>query len=319
MAWRDVLEAKLVTELGLSQEVAYGTEERRRIAIHEAGHALVAELAGRRVAVASILRRADALGLVSHTDDEERYVHTVSDTSAMLRIALAGLVAEELVFGEASTGVVGDLAAATTLAARMVGAMGVGGSRVSFEAAEMGGAGNLVAKTLADESTRAAVERLLAESEQQAGAIVAEHRDTLEALAVALAERDELSGEDVRAIVRGRARTGRYAQPRYQRLTRRLAPEHRDHGAGGQERTEGDLGPQGRSPVGQPGQPEHRTQPEADEQPGRHLEQSQPAEVEPDQPGEADVAEAHASGCDEVQGQEEEQRAGGTDGRVGQP
>ena len=203
MAWRDILEAKLVTELGLSQEVAYGTEERRRIAIHEAGHALVAELAGRRVAVASILRRADALGLVSHTDDEERYVHTVSDTSAMLRIALAGLVAEELVFGEASTGVVGDLAAATTLAARMVGAMGVGGSRVSFEAAEMGGAGNLVAKTLADESTRAAVERLLAESEQQAGAIVAEHRDTLEALAVALAERDELSGEEVRTIVRG--------------------------------------------------------------------------------------------------------------------
>jgi cell division protease FtsH len=202
MGWRDIMEAKLVTELGLSHDVAYRPDERRRIAVHEAGHALVAELVGRQVSIASILRRADVLGLVSHTDSQERYVHAASEARAILRVALAGLVAEELVFGEASSGVVGDLAAATTLAARMVGAMGVGGSRVSFEAADMAGAGNLVAKTLADDSSRAAVERLLAESEQQASALIIANRDTLEALAAALAERDELSGDEVRAIVR---------------------------------------------------------------------------------------------------------------------
>ena len=76
MIWTDVLEAKLVTEVGLSHRVAYQPEERRRIATHEAGHALVAELVGRQVTVASILRRSDSLGLVAHTDAYERHVHT---------------------------------------------------------------------------------------------------------------------------------------------------------------------------------------------------------------------------------------------------
>ncbi len=148
----DVLDAKLVTELGLAQKVGYEPLERRRIAIHEAGHALVAELVGRKVEVASILRRSESLGLVAHGDGDERAaLRTPSDARRLIQVAFAGMAAEQLEFGEASSGIAADLASATTVAAQLVGALGAGGSRVSLEAASVPGAGNLVAKVLADE------------------------------------------------------------------------------------------------------------------------------------------------------------------------
>ena len=201
MIWTDVLEAKLVTELGLSQETLYEPEERHRIATHEAAHALVAELVGRHVTVASILKRSDALGLVAHRDGREHHVHTPSEARAVLQVALAGSAAEQLELGEASSGVAADLAEATTVAARLVGAMGGGESKVSFEAAQMPGAGNLVAKVLADTRGRAEVERLLDQAEERARALLVEHRGALRALAAALEEHDELSGDHVRRIL----------------------------------------------------------------------------------------------------------------------
>jgi cell division protease FtsH len=201
MTWSDVLEAKLVTELGLSAAVAYAPDERRRIATHEAGHALVAELVGRRVTIASILQRSEALGLVAHTDQEERNVHTPTEARAILRIMLAGRAAEELEFGEASSGVAADLEAATTLAARVVGALGAGGSLVSFEAASMPVAGNLVAKVLADARARDALEAMLERASDEARLLVAGHVDELRALAKALDERDEITGDEVRQIL----------------------------------------------------------------------------------------------------------------------
>ena len=201
MTTKDVLQAKLVTELGLSHDAGYQPGERRRIAVHEAGHALLAELCGRRVNVASILRRSDALGLVSHVDSEERHLHTPEQAMQLIRIALGGMVAEELELGEASSGITADLAAATTIAAQLVGAMGAGGSRLSLEAAHVPGAANLVAKVLADEASRAAAERIVDDAEQSARALVAQHRDALLAIADALHERDELSGDELRAIV----------------------------------------------------------------------------------------------------------------------
>ncbi|HEY5873912.1 MAG TPA: AAA family ATPase [Ilumatobacteraceae bacterium] len=201
MTTKDVLQAKLVTELGLSHDAGYQPEERRRIAVHEAGHALLAELCGRRVNVASILRRSDALGLVSHVDSEERHLFTPQQAMKLIHIALGGMVAEELEFGEASSGISSDLAAATTIAAQLVGSMGAGGSRLSLEAASVPGAANLVAKVLGDEASRAAAERIIHDAETAARELMTEHRAALLAIATALHEQDELSGDEVRAIV----------------------------------------------------------------------------------------------------------------------
>ncbi len=81
MTMNDVLQAQLVTEVGVAHEMGYHPDERRRIAIHEAGHALTAVLTRRDVKMASILRRSAALGLVAHGDVEERFLKTPSDAA----------------------------------------------------------------------------------------------------------------------------------------------------------------------------------------------------------------------------------------------
>lgn len=201
MSSDDVLDAKLVTELGLAQKIGYAPLERRRIAIHEAGHALVAELVGRKVEVASILRRSESLGLVAHGDIDEKHLQTPTEARRLILVAFGGMAAEELEFGEASSGIMADLASATTVAAQLVGAFGAGGSRLSLQAAQLPGAANLVAKVLGDDPSRAATERILAEAEAETHRLIAEHREALAALADALLTDDELSGDQVRAIL----------------------------------------------------------------------------------------------------------------------
>ena len=107
----------------------------------------------------SIIKRSEALGLLAHSDSEERFTRTRSECEALLRIAMGGMVAEELFFGEASTGPSGDLAGATRLAAQMVGSYGMAGSLISLEASS--GPADIVSKVLSDESCRQSVETLL--------------------------------------------------------------------------------------------------------------------------------------------------------------
>ena len=81
MDWSDVQQAKMTEEIGLKQPVEYTEDEKRTIATHEAGHAVVAYLVGqnRKLEVLSIIKRRDALGLLAHTDNEERYTRTRSE------------------------------------------------------------------------------------------------------------------------------------------------------------------------------------------------------------------------------------------------
>ena len=154
MTVSDVLEAQLITEVGIAQEMGYHPDERRRIAIHEAGHALTAVLTRRDVKVASILRRSSALGLVAHGDAEERFLHTPTEARDLITVALAGRAAEQQEYGEASSGISSDLAAATAIASQLVGQLGNGPGLLSLEAASMPTAANLVAKVLSDEPSR---------------------------------------------------------------------------------------------------------------------------------------------------------------------
>ncbi len=201
--WTDVQQAKFTEELGLKQPVTYTAEERERIATHEAGHATVAWLVGhdRKLEVLSIIKRRDALGLLAHSDNDERFTKTRSELEAALQIAFGGMCAEELLLGEYGTGPSGDLRQATTTAALMVGSLGMGGSLVSVDAADVGNAGNTVAKVLAHRGTRDAVEELLAATRDRAAALLAEHRVELEALRDALLVREELIGDEITDVV----------------------------------------------------------------------------------------------------------------------
>jgi ATP-dependent Zn protease len=212
--WEDVQQAKMTEEIGLQQPVEYTEAERRRIATHEAGHATVAYLVGRAgsdgrpglartLEVLSIVKRADALGLLAHSDTEERFTRTRPEIVAMMHIAMGGLVAEERWFGEVSSGPAGDLQAATTAACQMVGSFGMGPSLISYDAMSVAGGNDLVAKVLSSDSARAAVEDLLAEAREGAGRLVAANAHLLEALRDALLERDELVGEEILEVIRG--------------------------------------------------------------------------------------------------------------------
>ncbi len=202
MSWQDLQRAKMTEEIGLAQPVEYTEAERRTIATHESGHATVAWLVGksRKLEVLSIIKRSAALGLLAHSDREERFTQTESEMRSLIEIGLGGLVAEQLFFGERSSGVSGDLKQVTKLAAQMVGAMGMGGTLVSFEAVEAGGS-NLVAKVLSTDEGREAVAGVLEAGRVEVTKLLEANRHIIEALRDALLERDELVGDEIGQVV----------------------------------------------------------------------------------------------------------------------
>lgn len=205
MDWGHVQQAKMTEEIGLKQPVEYTEEERRTIATHEAGHATVAYLVGqnRKLEVLSIIKRRDALGLLSHSDGEERFTRTRSELLGMMKIAFGGMSAEELFFGESGTGPSGDLVHATRIAAQMVGSFGMAGSLVSYDAIESGPiAQGIVGKVLGNEDARAAVEKLLAQSKADVQVLLDDHRHLVIALRDELLARSELVGDEIVDVLR---------------------------------------------------------------------------------------------------------------------
>ena len=201
----DVESARLTEEIGMGQPVAYTPYETRLIATHESGHATMAHLVAphRRLEVLSIIKRRDALGMLAHGDSEDVFTRSRSEMLALIQIAMGGQVAEELFFGDVSTGPGGDLSYATTVAAQMVGAVGMGGSLVSLAAVQQGALAdsNLVGRVLSDPAGRAAVESILSDQKQVARELLNANRHIVEALRDALIERHELVGRQIREVI----------------------------------------------------------------------------------------------------------------------
>nr|MBA3350415.1 AAA family ATPase [Actinomycetota bacterium] len=206
LTWRDVQRARLSEEIGVAQPVAYTVNERRLIATHEAGHATAAYLCAkdRKLEVLSIIKRRHALGLLAHSDLEERFTKTKSELQSTVNIALAGMAAEELFFGESGTGPSSDLTAATSLVAQMVGSFGMGSSLVSFEAVSNGGhsSPNIVAKVLTDDRAKREVETILREQKDKVAYLLEQNRGLVEALRDALLEHEELMGDEILQVLR---------------------------------------------------------------------------------------------------------------------
>jgi cell division protease FtsH len=205
LSWSDVTTAKMTNEIGIAHGTVYTEAERRMIATHEAGHATVAWLVGRgrSLDVLSIVKRKDALGLLAHSEIEERFTRTKSEMRALIQIAMGGMAAEELFFGESSSGVAGDLATATATACQMVGSLGMGASLIVDGSPTLIGPGDPASKVLANDARRDEVEHLLARSKAEARAMLKQNRHIVEALRDALLERDELVGEEIAVVILG--------------------------------------------------------------------------------------------------------------------
>ncbi|MGV8967008.1 MAG: AAA family ATPase [Cellulomonas sp.] len=207
MSYTDIERARITEMVGLGQPVRYTSTEQTLIATHEAGHAVVAWLVApsRTLEVLTIVKRGAALGLLAHGDGEEVYTRSTDDLRALVQIAMGGLVAEELFFGQTSTGPASDLAAATRTAAQMVGAAGMTGSLVSFMATGQ----DLVSAVLGDRAARAQLEGLLDAARDTVRVLLARNLHLVEALRDALLERHELIGVQITDVLEAAQTTAR--------------------------------------------------------------------------------------------------------------
>ncbi len=204
MEWDDIQKAKLTEEIGLANPIEYTEEETRIIATHEAGHAVVAHLMGigRKLEVLSIIRRRGSLGLLAHSDTEERFLRNRTELLSQIQIAFGGMVAEELWFGESGTGPGSDLQQATTVAATMVGALGMAGSLVSFQASGGGPLDTgLISRVLGDDQARHEVEKILDRSKESVRELLDTNRHLVEALRDELLLKDELVGDEITGVL----------------------------------------------------------------------------------------------------------------------
>ncbi len=205
MSWTDIEQARLVTEVGLGQPVSYTPYEKELIATHEAGHATLAWLVApqRRLEVLTIIKRAEALGLLAHGDREDVYTRSRSELEALMCIAFGGQVAEELFFDDISTGPAGDLTYATNVAAQMVGQAGMSDTLVSFGAVQGSAFGDqgLVGRVLGDGEGRRMVEALLTAQKDRARDLLEANQHLVVALRDALLERHELIGREITDVL----------------------------------------------------------------------------------------------------------------------
>lgn len=200
----DVRRARTEIEIGLPEATDYPEHERETIATHEAGHATVAYLVGkgRKLEMLSIIKRRAALGFLAHRLQEERHTQKETELLALIEIAMGGMVAEEIFFGESSTGPGGDLANATGIAVEMVGSLGLGGSLISFRSLDGGPfGGNLAHQVLADRRARESVDQLLNDAKADVRRLLSGNRHVIEALRDALLDRDELVDEEIVEVI----------------------------------------------------------------------------------------------------------------------
>jgi cell division protease FtsH len=209
MTWADVEHARMGIEVGLGHPVEYTDHERQLIATHEAGHATTAWLTAphRRLEVLTIIKRKGSLGLLAHADREDVYTRSRSELQALIQIAMGGQCAEEIFFGDVSTGPGGDLLYATNCAAEMVGAHGMEGSLISYLAVQNSAFSdtNIVGRVLGDNRGRDAVEALLQEHKAAVQVLLGENRHLVEALRDALLEREELIGAEITDVLEAAA------------------------------------------------------------------------------------------------------------------
>jgi cell division protease FtsH len=190
-----------------------GPEEKRRVAYHETGHALVAAYSPHADPVHKVTivpRGRAALGYTLQLPADEQYLMTRSALVDRLRVMLGGRAAEEVVFGEVSTGAENDLERATALARQMIGAYGMGESaglahyaqRPARFLAEPDETGPLDCSEDTARQIDAEVKALLADTYREATALLADHRAGLDRVAEELLRRETLDAAAFRELLR---------------------------------------------------------------------------------------------------------------------
>ncbi len=180
---------------GLQQRRVMSEKEKRILAYHEGGHALMSHLmdAGSPVQKATIIARGGALGYTLHLPEEERYLHTKEELIDWMIVTLAGRAAEQVIFGRVTNGAANDLEKVTTLARSMVFEYGMGESNVSRTMR----ADNYALSEEAKRSRDQEQTHLTDHAYDEAVRILTKHRPLLDRVAQSLLEKETLSRSEL--------------------------------------------------------------------------------------------------------------------------
>jgi cell division protease FtsH len=204
LRWDDLWQAKLSEEIGLKQSVKYSAREKEMVAVHEAAHAVASyslERGELQIQVITIQKRESALGLVSTQEIEEMFLRTQRQLLARMQVSLAGLVAEEIWFGQTTSGPSSDLVNATRNAAAYVGVYGMGRSLISAAAAVSMVDADPIGAALADGERRKEIDAILSECRVRVRSLLQQKRHVVEGVRDALLEREELIGDEIEALM----------------------------------------------------------------------------------------------------------------------
>jgi cell division protease FtsH len=185
--------------LGAERKVMLTEDDRRKTAYHEAGHALAGMLipGADPVRKVSIIPRGASLGVTLSSPDTDRFTYSDSELDAAIRVLLAGRAAEEIVFGELTSGAESDLEQLTNIARYMVGRWGMSESVGMMTVIDRDLQANASAQVLAllDEEVR----RIAEAAYVDITALIREERDRLDALVEALLVHETLDANDAYA------------------------------------------------------------------------------------------------------------------------
>jgi cell division protease FtsH len=192
--------------LGAERQVMMSLEDRRRTAYHEGGHAIVGMLTegADPVRKVSIIPRGVALGVTFAAPESDRFNYREPEVHARIKVALGGRAAEEVVFGETSTGAESDIQQLTEIARQMVGRWGMSSAIGPVAVIPRDGSGPLLpgvaevsphTQQLVDDEVR----RIIDEFHQEVVSLLQQNRSQLDSLANALLEHETLDEEDAYA------------------------------------------------------------------------------------------------------------------------
>jgi cell division protease FtsH len=213
--WRDVVKAKQLKDLGPPEDVEYIERERHAVAVHEACHAVVAYRVRRHMTIdiATIEKGGTYLGMVASIPPEDQFTFWRSTYESDIMVSLASLAGERMFFeGDSSSGVAGDLEAATAVATLMEGYWGMGSTVASHGVTHrvgirgggkpgLGGEEN--EKDFLEGHLGRRIEGRLAELLGKTEELLAENRRAVLAVAHALETHKTVSGDDVIAVIEG--------------------------------------------------------------------------------------------------------------------
>ncbi|TML17784.1 MAG: ATP-dependent zinc metalloprotease FtsH [Actinobacteria bacterium] len=184
---------------GLQQRRVMTEKEKRILAYHEGGHALMSHLMGESFPVqkATIVPRGQALGYTFNLPQEDRYLHTREEFIDWMKIALAGRAAEQVVFGRVTNGAANDLEKVTELARSMVFEYGMSEGVVSRTMRADNYALSEETKRVRDQEQA----RLTDDAYDEAVRLITKHRAALDRLAQALLEKETLVRAEMMALL----------------------------------------------------------------------------------------------------------------------